>query len=277
LIRSHSVRAAFRWSAALAVACSLRPLDDLETSRGSLAVSSCPDEMQQVAFDDGATFCIDRRETTRAEYDEFLAAPAPEMPPTARDPALCPADADVEPGGGADCRAAYEPGVDPDRPVACVDLCAAMAYCGFRGKRLCGGRGGERVDEQSVNIPTEDEWFLACTGGTGRLYPYAATFEPRRCNINSAALEPVDSARGCETPDHIQQLSGNVAEWVLICKEFPRLDQTRCLVRGGDYRTVDPTRAECHQTPRGVEDRDGPAGELPTERSAGIGIRCCKD
>jgi hypothetical protein len=118
---------------------------------------------------------------------------------------------------------------------------------------------------------------MACTGGTGRQYPYAVTFELRRCNIDSAGLEGVDSARGCETPDHIQQLSGNVAEWVLICKEFPRLGQTRCLARGGDYSTTDRSQAGCHQAPRGPDDPEGPQGHLPTDRAAGIGIRYCGD
>lgn len=233
--------------------------------------------MQRIAWEDGTAFCIDRRETTRAEYEEFLAAPAPAAPLAPLDPALCPGEVDVLPGAGADCQSAYEFGTDPDLPVACVDLCAATTYCSFRGKRLCGGRGGERVDQDAVNRTPDDEWYMACTGGSGRSYPYGVTYQPRRCNIDSAGAQSVESAQDCETPDHIQQLSGNVAEWVLICKRFPRLDQTRCLVRGGDYRTVDPVRAQCTQQPRAVDERDEPGGELPTERTPWIGIRCCAD
>jgi len=261
-----------------ALSCSLlRPLEDLETSQGALVTEPCPDEMQQVRFEDGATFCIDQRETTRAEYDEFLSAPAPETSLLQQDSLLCPARESFEPGGGVDCASAYEQGVDPGLPVACVDLCDAMAYCSFRGKRLCGGRGGSTVDESAVNSHTEDEWFVACAGDSGWLYPYAPTFEPALCNIDSAGLEPVNGARGCETPDHVEQLSGNVSEWVLVCKEFPRRNETRCLVRGGDYLTTDRSSAGCHQTPRDPGSDQLPLGRPPTERNPGVGIRCCRD
>jgi formylglycine-generating enzyme required for sulfatase activity len=278
LTRLRSAAGALALGCWLVAACTLlRPLEDLETSQSSLAPKPCPEEMQQVRFEDGTTFCIDRRETTRAEYDEFLAAPVAEAARTPLDPELCPTNDSLEPGGGADCSSAYEPGIAPELPVACVDLCDAMAYCGFRGKRLCGGRGGTSVDEDAVNLPTEDEWFLACTGGTGRLYPYAATFEPRRCNIDSQALEAVQSARGCETPAHIEQQSGNVAEWTLICKSFPRRGGIRCLVRGGGYLTTDRSLAGCHQGPRNVEMAEELQGQLPTDRGPAIGIRCCRD
>jgi len=262
----------------LALGCSLlRPLEDLETSEGALRAQPCPDEMQEVRFEDGASFCIDKLETTRAQYDEFLSAPVPEASLVQQDSLLCPARESFEPGGGADCTSAYAFGVDAELPVACVDLCDAMAYCSFRGKRLCGGRGGETVDQDSVNSPTEDEWFVACAGESGRQYPYAPSFEPRLCNIDSAGLEPVSGSPGCETPEHVEQLSGNVSEWVLICKDFPRRKETRCLVRGGDYLTTDGSRAGCHQTPRDADSDQVPLGRPPSERSPGIGIRCCSD
>jgi hypothetical protein len=160
--------------------------------------------------------------------------------------------------------------------VACVDLCDAMAYCSFRGKRLCGGRGGNTVGHGSVNSHLDDEWFVACAGDEGWLYPYAPTFTPGLCNINSDGPGPVDGARGCETPDHIEQLSGNVSEWVLMCREFPRRQETRCLARGGDYLTTERASAGCHQMPRDI-DSELPLGHVPTERSPGVGIRCCRD
>lgn len=261
----------------LALACSLlRPLEELETSEGALRAEPCPDEMQEARFADGATFCIDKRETSREEYDQFLSAPAPETSLLQQDTLLCPERESFQPGGGADCASAYEPGVDGELPVACVDLCDAMAYCSFRGKRLCAGRGGDPVNEDSRNSDLDDEWFVACAGDRGWPYPYAQTFEPGLCNIDSAGLQPVNASRRCETPEHVEQLSGNVSEWVLVCKEFPQRSATLCLARGGDYLTTDRSRAGCHHTPRD-EDSDDRLGHLPTERSPGIGIRCCSD
>jgi len=264
-------------SCGLLLACSLRALDDLESSAGALREEPCPEDMQQASFEDGATFCIDRRETTRAQYDEFLSAPPAETSLLLQDTLLCPERPSFVPGGGVDCEAAYEPGVDGELPVACVDLCDAMAYCSFRGKRLCGGRGGYVVDEESVNSAADDEWFVACAGESNRPYPYGVTFAPGLCNINSPGLAAVNGVRGCETPDHVEQMSGNVSEWVLICREFPRRQETRCLARGGDYLTTDRSTVGCYQMPRDVESDPEPPGHLPTLRSPGIGIRCCRD
>jgi formylglycine-generating enzyme required for sulfatase activity len=263
----------------LALGCSLlRPLEELETREGVLRAEPCPEDMQEVSLAEGTTFCIDKRETTRDEYEQFLSAPASELSRLSllqQDPLLCPARGSFEPGGGVDCESAYEPGVDAELPVACVDLCDAMAYCSFRGKRLCGGRGGDTAGEDSANGQT-DEWFLACTGATDRKYPYLK-YKPGICNVDSAALRSAAELPGCETPDHIEQLSGNVAEWVLVCKESPRRGGTLCLVRGGEYRTADSALAACeHQRELG-ERVDPPRSLLPTERGAGVGIRCCSD
>jgi formylglycine-generating enzyme required for sulfatase activity len=275
LTRVRAARTAFALCAWLVAACSLlRPLDDLESSQSSLRTEPCPDEMQQVRFEDGATFCIDKRETTRLEYEEFLMAPVSELALPQKNAELCPAPDSFEPGGGADCMSAYEPGVTPDLPVVCVDLCDAMAYCGFRGKRLCGGRGGETVDSESVNSPS-DEWFVACTGGTAREYPYE-NFRLGICNVESPGVQSADERPGCETPDHIEQLSGNVAEWVLVCQKPRPAAETQCLVRGGEYGTMAAQLAGCRHLPD-IGEVEPRRSRRVSGRGPGVGIRCCKD
>jgi formylglycine-generating enzyme required for sulfatase activity len=236
---------------------------------------ACPTDMQLVRFGDGRAFCVDRQETTRVEYEAFLRAVETEGSELVlQDPALCPEPQSFEPRSGAACDAAYLRGTDGDLPMTCVDLCDAMAYCAWRGKRLCGGRGGARLPAPSVNDPANDEWFAACSGGTGRVYPYGAEYAPV-CNVTGDAVASAADFPDCETPNHIAMLSGNVAEWVLACRTTPS-GLTHCLVRGGQYATTDEALAGC-----GFPELDAAASPrralLPAERAPGVGIRCCED
>jgi hypothetical protein len=95
------------------------------------------------------------------------------------------------------------------------------------------------------------------------------------CNVNGARVEAAADFRDCQTPDHIAMLSGNVAEWVLICRTTPN-GIRHCLVRGGEYRTSDTALAAC--TFETVEEAVTPRRALePAERGPGVGIRCCAD
>jgi formylglycine-generating enzyme required for sulfatase activity len=277
LTRSRRCRSALALSSSLALACSLlRPLDDLEMSQSSPAAADCREEMQQVRFEDGSTFCIDKHETTRAEYGAFLDASVSEPQFPMQDSELCPTAESFEPGAGGDCLSAFERGVDPDLPVVCVDLCDAMAYCEFRGKRLCGGRGGKGLDAELRNEPTENEWLAACIGGTTRQYPYGPNFERSYCNVSSAGLEPVGRAPDCSTPDDIRDLSGNVAEWTLVCRKRARR-AADCLVAGGEYLTTEVGLTSCYVQALGGEQPTPPRLRQPAERGPGVGIRCCSD
>jgi formylglycine-generating enzyme required for sulfatase activity len=257
--------------------CSLRSLDDLEGTQRDVP---CPDGMQQIAFKDRDTFCIDRIETTREQFDEFLRA-WPPAEPIAAQAELCPDFVDVAPLGGADCSEAYQPGLDPELPMTCVTLCEAMAYCQFHGKRLCGGRGGEAIENQALNDgalddPDQDEWFTACTGDGTRMYPYGSEAVSGICNVASTGLLPAGASTSCTTPEGVLDLSGNVAEWTLICMDKPRWDGTRCLVRGGEFLTTDLTHARCRRT-RPMNSEEPMMAAEPTERLPGVGIRCCGD
>jgi formylglycine-generating enzyme required for sulfatase activity len=260
--------------------CSLRSLDDLEAAQRSAPDVPCLDEMQQIDFEGGGTFCIDRLETTRRQFDDFLSA-LPMAGPIAAQADLCPDLANVTPRAGADCSEAYQEGLDPELPMTCVTLCEAMAYCQFQGKRLCGGRGGDVIElgalrDEAVNGPEQDEWYTACAGKGSRMYPYGSEAVSGICNVASTELLPVGASASCTTPEGVLDLSGNVAEWTLTCMAKGDWDSPRCLVRGGEFLTPNLGHARCQRTRRGNSEEPFPSAE-PTERLPGVGIRCCSD
>jgi formylglycine-generating enzyme required for sulfatase activity len=174
---------------------------------------------------------------------------------------------------GADCRAEFYAEREPLLPITCVDLCDAMAYCGWRGRRLCGGPGGVKLGPRRVDTPA-DEWLMACSGAGTRAFPYGKIYEPA-CNIDSSALVAVDARPRCTTPDGIAQLNGNAAEWVLSCRRRSGVEE--CLTRGGEFRSADLSTAGCYLPHAGIDIAVPSMAAKPLERSPGVGIRCCAD
>ncbi len=104
----------------------------------------------------------------------------------------------------------------PELPVTLVDWNDARAYCEFVQGRL----------------PTEAEWERAARGREGRRFPWGDLYNSRLANHGTkprwfgALLDPTDDGDGFaelapvgaypegRTPDGIDDLAGNVAEWV---------------------------------------------------------------
>jgi formylglycine-generating enzyme required for sulfatase activity len=101
-----------------------------------------------------------------------------------------------------------------DHPVNCVTIEQARAFCTWTGKRLV----------------TSDEWTAAAAGASGRPYPWGAEV-PAAARLNACGSEcaspgmyptsdghyrtaPVGAFPGGATPEGVQDLAGNVAEWV---------------------------------------------------------------
>lgn len=294
------------WQRAAALAllmygCSLRDLGELEGDGSETSVASarvqdggacvhdsqcgegrcreevgrcelCPDDMRLVHIESGAAICIEATEVSRAGYSAFLQAldvePAPVL-----DSALCGGKSSFRPGDGPDCSADYRANDEPSLPITCVDLCDAMAYCSWRGRRLCGGPDGAMLRVRQVDT-SADEWLAACTGGGTRAFAYGEAFEPV-CNIRSESLVPVDARPECSTETGVTQLNGNAAEWVLSCRSPNGMQE--CLLRGGEFRTQDISVASCWVPPAGVAIAVPPMALPPLSRSVGVGIRCCSD
>ncbi|MCB9558850.1 MAG: SUMF1/EgtB/PvdO family nonheme iron enzyme [Kofleriaceae bacterium] len=167
-------------------------------------------------------------------------------------------DATAALGGVLTHRACSNPGVLPWRGAT---YAAAAAACAAAGKRLC----------------TADEWQAACDDGTGRAYPYGASFEAATCNA-----EPYDGIPGGNDDDVLLatgglaacvssagplDLSGNLKEWTDDITGQTASGTDIAVLRGGAYDTPALGATCTFRSSRAAVDT-----VLPS-----IGFRCCKD
>jgi formylglycine-generating enzyme required for sulfatase activity len=207
--------------------------------------TKCPQEM--VLVPRGVTsFCIDRTETSVADYDAFERSGynvSKITPPCRFKTGLTPADTNLS----------------PKQPIANIDWCDAWAYCDTKGKRLC---------RNAAMKANEGEWYLACSGPNAQSYPYGPSYDATRCNgkdANKSASVSVGSLTRCTgSVDGLFDMSGNVAEWDDACVEGSTPSGDTCLAHGGSF--ADPAEAlACAST---VARQRG-------SKSANIGFRCC--
>ena len=243
----------------------------------------------------GAPYCMDVRETTRAEYDAFVAAKVgtANQPPecgwnTQLTPTLYDPETDDTPPSGPWCDVKDWSGMLPDAAVGCVDFCDAVAFCQWAGKRLCGRVGGSKkwgtIHDAGVTsvgdwdtfvktIPTslESEFASACTQGGKTKFGYGDQYQPGLC-IDEAWLGGGKSLSVTELDKRqchgtippfvsVYDLSGSVAEWQNLCW----MKQESCVVSGTTSASADKP---CNEF-------IGSSGMRDVGR--GMGIRCCAD
>jgi formylglycine-generating enzyme required for sulfatase activity len=156
----------------------------------------------------------------------------------------------VEEGEGTRPREWEEQLLHPNRPVVRVTWYQAAAWCAWAGGRL----------------PTEAEWERAARGSGGRRYPWGnEPPDPSRVNYHETKVRaptPVGLFPRGATPEGIQDLAGNVDEWVA---DWYGTGTTRS-VRGGSWVT---------------ESRYLRASDrrwfVPEVRGSNIGFRCARD
>jgi formylglycine-generating enzyme required for sulfatase activity len=155
-------------------------------------------------------------------------------------------------GRGTSCNAGH-----PDRlrhPVNCVDLNQATAYCAWLGRRL----------------PTEDEWEYAAGGKDKRLYAWGdQPPQGRACWSKKDGTCPVGSFASGNTPDGLENMTGNVREWT--SSDYCFYDKPGCTIdlkvtRGGTW--LDSDARVFRNTVR--------QQFAPATRSEVVGFRCAR-
>ncbi len=170
-------------------------------ARGSFAMG-CPNRRDRDCERDEkpayrvkvSRFQIDPLEVTQAQYGSCVAAGAC-SPVDAKRCFVWTGDAFVR---GA---ALPEPLLRADHPVVCVDWYQAERYC----------------DVVDKHLPTEAQWERAAAGQTRRRFPWGDS-EPTCAQAQfddcGEHTRPVGVRPTGATPEGVQDLAGNVSEWV---------------------------------------------------------------
>jgi len=170
------------------------------------------------------------------------------------------------------------PNLEGVHPVVMVNWHEAQAACETEGKRLC----------------TTSEWTLACEGSERVPYPYGYTRDSTACNIDRPHPEVDDDAllrpravasevarldqrvasgqmSRCKSPYGVQDMTGNVDEWVVNEKQFgppPAEGSERPFIsalKGGYWG---PVRNRCRATTTAHDE---------WFRYYQVGFRCCSN
>ena len=165
---------------------------------------------------------------------------------------------------------AFEVTVGAFDPKATTDLArAASGMTRTAADEFCHTARGGR-------LPTDDEWLAAAAGEKGRRYPWGDTGAVCRraawglstgpCASGARGPDTVGAHGEGDTPTHVHDLAGNVAEWV-----------TGVAVVSGDRR-LGVVRGGSFESPLATDLRTWAEGHLsPDAVSAAVGFRCAYD
>ncbi len=144
-------------------------------------------------------------------------------------------------------------------PVVNVTWIEAERYCKSLGKRL----------------PKEVEWEKAARGENGLTYPWGNGFNPRKARTLESGKHkplPVDQAQADISPYGVQQMAGNVREWVSSSLarypgsnfDSPQINREK-VIRGGSWAKTKDHATTWHR-----------ASSKPNYAWKDVGFRCAK-
>ena len=100
-------------------------------------------------------------------------------------------------------------------------------------------------------LPSEDEWEVAASGGTPQKYPWGEDFEEKKVNSNADHTprnpgakglkdgfnfwNPVDAISGDKSRFGVVGMAGNVSEWTNTWTPDNRFP----IIKGGSYESAD--------------------------------------
>jgi len=235
-------------------------------SAGPFTMGSSPLDKQAKADEQPAhrvtlhAFYIDRFEVTRGQYRRFLSdvsrsnhRTCDRSEPQGKD--HTPSKETWDAGSSADL----------NLPVVGVDWYDAAAYCAWAGQRL----------------PTEAEWERSARGTDERTYPWGDRWDRARANsyeTGKKTATPIGSFEAGASPAGVEDLAGNVWEWVHdwyapkyyldAAKEDPSGPDS------GEFRVV--RGGSSLSDARGLRSAGRDSND-PTGRYNNFGFRCAQD
>ncbi len=234
--------------------------------------------MVRITMPDGRGFCIDQRAATQAEYAVFVDSvrPARKMPTPPDSHVMAKACAEwldpVTPASKYDefptCGKFYDPAAFPDKPMLCMDWCAAYAFCAWSGKRLCSNHGTPITS----GAPDGSELAFVCSNGGKDEYQFDPAARPG-CASDAGSLAqrfpPADCVGNTPPFDQVASVTGWLPVYADECHmsvvELPDgpVVSPLCLHYGGIG-------------PAGVRPCSH-AGGVARRHSSSVGVRCCSD
>lgn len=118
------------------------------------------------------------------------------------------------------------PGVSLKHPVTGISGYAAEAYCRYLSTKL----------KRRVTLPTRSQWSKASGGIEGWDYPWGNTYHGGKAVINASRAEIPGSYSGDRSVYGVQDLAGNVREFVTVAVKAPSF-KGKYAISGGSFAT----------------------------------------